>query len=128
MVFRKDNLSAASGKKPKKAAPFREEMRKLMYGCGDDPNPDEKTLDLVEAYFEEVLINLVVQSSRRAQRHGSNSLRLSDVLHVIRKDDRKYLRMPYIINACQDIAKTTGDLNAQNRDLDEQAKKNLKMP
>ena len=98
MVYRKDQSN--NGKKPKKVAGFREEIRKLMFGCGDDINPDEQTVDLMETYFEEVLINLVLQSSKRSQRHGANSIRLSDVLHVIRKDERKYLRMPYIINAC----------------------------
>ena len=69
-----------------------------MFGCGDDKDgPNEASLDLLETYIEEFVTNLVVQSQRRSQRHGSNSLRTGDVLHVIKKDKIKFLRMPYII-------------------------------
>ena len=78
---------------------FREEVRKLMFGLGDEESPDEKSLELLEVYIDEFIVNLVTQASRRSHRHNSNSLRLADVLHTIRKDEKKFLRMPYIVTA-----------------------------
>ena len=93
------NLGGASGRQQfsrggrggkrgkQKSSPFRQELRKLMFGCGDDKDgPNEGSLDLLETYAEEFITNLVVQASRRSQRHGSNSLRLGDILHAIKKD------------------------------------------
>ena len=99
-----------------------------MFGFGDSAEPNEKTVDLMEAYFEEILINLLTQAQRRSQRHGSTSLRLADVLHTIRKDEKKFLRMPYIINAYKDIERTTNEQHHINKYLDDDAKKNLKLP
>ena len=113
--------------KGKKGDPFREEVKKLMFGFGDVQCPNEKSLDLMEAFMEEVMINLLLQASRRSQRHGSNALRLSDVLHIIRKDEKKFLRMPYIINAYREIERTTAQQNTMNKYLDEDTKKNLKL-
>ena len=58
-----------------------------MFACGDSQQPNEASLDLLETYAEEFIINLVMQAQRRSQRHGAkNSLRLGDILHCIRKD------------------------------------------
>ena len=87
------------GRKGKqKGGPFREDLRKLMFGFGDDKNPNEATVDLLEIYIEEFVINLVAQSMRRSQRHGTNSIRLPDVLNVIKHDEKKFFRMPYILS------------------------------
>ena len=50
----------------KKASAFREEIRKLMFGCGDEACPDEKTLDVMEACVEETFVNLLQQAHRRS--------------------------------------------------------------
>lgn len=48
------------GRKGKqKGGPFREDLKKLMFGFGDDRNPHEATVDLLEIYIEEFVINLV---------------------------------------------------------------------
>ena len=97
-----------------------------MFGCGDDLEPNDATLDLLETYAEEFVTNLVVQASRRSSRHGSNSLRLGDILHVIKKDNVKFMRMPYIITTFQQQQKTLGALNTNNKYCDDDVRKNLK--
>ena len=52
---------------------------------------------------------------------------MADVLHTIRRDERKYLRMPYIIEASRSFAMTTAQMDEQSRGLDDQARKNLKI-
>ena len=125
-IIHKNGIYRKVNNKTKKGGAFRDEIRKLMFGFGDDPNPDEKSVDVMEGYFEEIILNLVTQSSRRSQRHGSNQLRLADVLHTIRKDDKKFLRMPYIITAYRDIEKTTNDVSHLNKFADDKVRKNLK--
>ena len=85
-----------------------------MFGYGDDRNPYDGTVDLLEIYVEEYIINLVAQAMRRSQRHppthGSNNIRLADVLNVIKHDEKKYLRMPYILSTQQEINQTKQSL------------------
>ena len=97
LVFSKAGFTKNVGEKAKNA--FREEVKKVMFGFGDSKNPDERSVELLEVYIDEFIVNLVTQASRRSQRHNSNSLRLADVLHTIRKDEKKFLRIPYIVTA-----------------------------
>ena len=76
-----------------------------MYGFGDHEFPNEASLDLLEIYVEEFIVNLVVRTARRSQRNGSNVLKLADVLRVLQKDEKKFLRMPYILAAHKEIEK-----------------------
>ena len=48
-------------------------------------------------------------------------------MHVIRRDEKKYLRMPYIIKATGEFNKTKADFDAQNKNLDDKTKKSLKL-
>ena len=68
MLYRKDyqQNAFAPKKPPKQAVAFRGELRKLMFGCGDVANPNEKSLDLLEAYVEEAFVNLLLQANRRS--------------------------------------------------------------
>ena len=55
------------GRKGKnKGGPFREDLKKLMYGYGDDAYPNDATVDLLEVYVEEFVINMVSQALRRS--------------------------------------------------------------
>ena len=97
-----------------------------MYGYGDDKVPNEASVDLLEIYVEEFVINLVAQAMRRSQRHtnGSNNLRLADVLNVIKHDEKKFLRMPYILSMHQEINQTKQSLDQNVKYVeDEETKK-----
>ena len=97
-----------------------------MFACGDDQTPNETTVDLLETYAEEFITNLVVQAQRRSSRHGSNNLRLADILHTIRHDEVKFLRLPYIITMHQELSKTEKAMNVNNKHCDDEVRKNLK--
>ena len=109
--------------------PFREDLKKLMYGYGDAILPNDETVDLMEVYVQEYVINLVSQAMRRSQRHtnGSNAIRLADVLNVLKHDEKKYLRMPYILSTQQEINQTTSRVEQNMKyNLDEEARKTVK--
>ena len=118
------------GRKGKqRSGPFREDLKKLMYGYGDAILPNDETVDLMEVYVQEYVINLVAQSMRRSQRHtnGSNSIRLADVLNVLKHDEKKYLRMPYILSTQQEINATTSRVeHNMKHNYDEEARKTVK--
>ena len=108
----------------RKGGPFREDLKKLMYGYGDDQNPNEASVELLETYVEEFVINLVAQSMRRSQRHhGTNYIRLADVLNVIKHDEKKFLRMPYILSTQQEINQTRQSLEQNVKFEDKETKK-----
>ena len=58
--FQRGGRGGKRGKQ--KSNPFKEELRKLMFACGDAETPNESTLDLLETYAEEFIMNLVVQA------------------------------------------------------------------
>ena len=114
------------GRKGKqKGGPFREDLRKLMFGFGDDKNPNEATVDLLEIYIEEFVINLVAQSMRRSQRHGTNSIRLPDVLNVIKHDEKKFFRMPYILSTQEEINKARANIDENLKHVDDEDTKKM---
>ena len=83
-----------------------------MYGYGDghdQRNLNENSIDLLEVYVEEFICNLVSRSARRRQRHGENTIRVADVLHILKQDEKKYLRMPYILTTSNQINKEKKD-------------------
>ena len=57
MVFTKPGFTAKKQGKAKGA--FKGEIRKLMYGSGDHETPNEASVDLLEAYIDEFMINLI---------------------------------------------------------------------
>ena len=108
--------------KAKGGGPFREDLKKLMYGFGDHPEPNETSVGLLEVYVEEFIVNLVSRTARRSQRHGHNNLKLADILKVLQKDEKKFLRMSYILptyneakSVKDNLVKTTEFLDAEQQ-------------
>lgn len=75
-----------------------EELRKMMIGFGDEPNPSEKSLDLLDEYMADFLINLVSNSYKRSMRRNinSNQLMKEDLLYFIQPDTKKLMRVAHI--------------------------------
>jgi hypothetical protein len=47
---------------------------KMMYGFGEDQEPREDTLEIMEMYVIEFMSNLAKRSLSRSQRSGFNSI------------------------------------------------------
>jgi hypothetical protein len=76
---------------------LKEDLAKMMKGFGESGEPRDDTLELLEAFVYEFTNNLVQRSLQRSQRSGFAQIQMRDVLKVIEKDEKKFLRMPYII-------------------------------
>jgi Transcription initiation factor IID, 18kD subunit len=79
----------------------------MMYGFGETQHPRDDTLDLMETYVYEFINNLVHRSLDRSQRSGFTQIQMRDLLKVIEADEKKYLRVPYIITGIEMTKKTS---------------------
>ena len=75
----------------------------MMYGFGEEREPRDDTLDLMELYVIEFVSNLAKRSLAKSQRGGFNSIQLRDLLKVIEDDDKKFLRVPYLLTGLEAI-------------------------
>ena len=89
-----------------------EELKKIMSGFGDDRNPNEKTVELLEEYMVDFLQNLISSAFKRSQRRdpNCNQLQKDDLLYFIEKDTKKYLRVGHIIKSFEKYEKIKKDL------------------
>lgn len=66
----------------------------MMYGFGDDRQPNKKTTELMEKYLIEYIANLCNRTLNRSMRGGKDNMQLADLLHYLRSDPKKYNRIP----------------------------------
>ena len=85
---------------------FTNELKGLMYGFGDKEFPDNESAELLQEYVIEYIQNISLAAYRRNKRKGSNEISLRDLLYVLRKDKKRYYRIPSLINFYE-IAKKT---------------------
>ena len=89
---------------------FTNELKGLMYGFGDKEFPDNESAELLQEYVIEYIQNISLAAYRRNKRKGSNEISLRDLLYVLRKDKKRYYRIPKLISFYE-IAKKTKKKN-----------------
>ena len=102
-----------NAKRKKNKGKEEEEMKKIMMGFGDERNPNEKSIELLEEYMIDFLQNLITMAFKRSQRRdpSSNQLLKDDLLYFIEKDIKKYLRVGHIIKAFEKKEQILRDLD-----------------
>ena len=85
---------------------FTNELKGLMYGFGDKENPDSESAELLQEYVIEYIQSIALAAYRRNKRKGSNEISLRDLLYVLKKDKKRYYRIPSLISFYE-IAKKT---------------------
>ena len=78
---------------------FQKDLRKMMYGFGDDLEPDERTAELMEQYITEFVTNLCNRAMSRSLRGGNEHMQLGDVIHFLERDPKKLYRIPHILES-----------------------------
>lgn len=94
----------------------------MMVGFGECTEPRDDTIDLMETYVIEFISNISKRSLTKSQRSGFNSIQLRDLLKVIEDDEKKFLRIPYLITGLQSMDKYKKQIdpvssNAGNKNL-----------
>ena len=69
-----------------------------MYGFGDKESPDNESAELLQEYVIEYIQNISLAAYKRNKRKGSNEISLRDLLYVLRKDKKRYYRIPNLIS------------------------------
>jgi len=89
-----------SGDKKKRL--FSKELRCMMYGFGDDQNPYTESVDLLE----DLVIQFIGEISLKALEMGrSGRISVEDVMHIARKDPRKYARVKDLLLMNEELKK-----------------------
>lgn len=86
----------------KKRRLFHRELKYMMHGFGDDPNPYSETVDLVE----ELVVQFVTEMTTKAMEVGrSGRVHVNDIIFIIRKDPKKYSRVRDLLMMKEQIDK-----------------------
>lgn len=87
---------------PKRKRMFHRELKYMMHGFGDDPNPYSETVDLVE----ELVIQFITEMTVKAMEVGkSGRVHVNDIIFIIRKDPKKYSRVKDLLMMKEQIDK-----------------------
>ena len=81
-----------------------------MYGFGDDIRPNENSVDLLETYVQEF-----TRATKRSQRLGSREVKINDIIRVLKQDEKKYLRLPYVLTMTMQLKKAKDDMNTDEK-------------
>ena len=87
---------------PKRKRLFHRELKYMMHGFGDDPNPYSETVDLVE----ELVVQFITEMTVKAMEVGkSGRVHVNDIIFIIRKDPKKYARVKDLLMMKEQIDK-----------------------
>ncbi len=76
-----------------------------MYGFGDEREPDETSLSLLESYVEEFMANLVSRAYNRSLKGGYSKLRISDIMHEVKNDEKMFMRAYKLLTTLDSVEK-----------------------
>lgn len=90
------------------------DLKQLMYGFGDSKAPLEESVELLDEFVQEFILNLAEKALKRSRRRESNSneIKVEDLLYFLQPDNKKSMRVAKIIQTYQ-ICKET--LNKKNK-------------
>ena len=81
---------------------FSKELRCMMYGFGDDQNPYTESVDLLE----DLVIEFITETTQKALEIGRQGrVTIDDLVYLIRKDARKYLRVKELLTMNEELKK-----------------------
>lgn len=74
----------------------------MMHGFGDDRNPYEDTVDMVE----DLVVEFITETTLKAMEVGKKGkVQVDDILYIVRKDPKKYTRVKELLNMNEELKK-----------------------
>ncbi|KAJ3322333.1 Transcription initiation factor TFIID subunit 13, partial [Blyttiomyces sp. JEL0837] len=87
---------------------FSKEIKQLMYGYGDVPNPADDSAEVMEdllmLYLRDLATKMVKVSTGKR-------IKVSDLLHVLRKEPKKLIRVHELLSAERELSKAKAIIN-----------------
>eukprot|EP00347_Sterkiella_histriomuscorum_P002568 403367648 len=113
-----DDVVQQSSNKPgrrgnKKKGMLKDDLQRMMIGFGENEEPRDDTMELMELYVIEFITNLSRRAMSRSARGGFSTIQLKDLLKVIEDDEKKFLRVPYLLTGIQSM-----DIKKIQREMD----------
>lgn len=105
--------AAASAALKRKRGLFTRDLRPMLYGFGDVPNPLPETVELVEELVVDYVTDMMHKAMEgSAQQRGR--LAHQDIVFLVRKDERKYGRCLELLEMNEELKRAR-----KNFDFDE---------
>ncbi|KAF8474995.1 transcription initiation factor IID, 18kDa subunit [Kalaharituber pfeilii] len=83
---------------------FARELRSLMYGCGDDPNPLNESVELLDDLVTEYIIDMCHEAAKMATHARRNKIKVDDFKFALRRDPKKLGRVEELLLMSKVIA------------------------
>ena len=84
---------------------FTEDLRRIMYGYGDDADPLKETVNIVE----DIVIEYISEMTQKAMEQGGEGhkgkVHVNDLLSLVRRHPRKYARATELLRVDREIKK-----------------------
>ncbi|KAL2919932.1 Transcription initiation factor TFIID subunit 13 [Polyrhizophydium stewartii] len=93
----------------KRKRQFVKEVRSLMYGFGDVPNPLPESVELVDELLEWYMIDLCERSLKKA----TGKLKTSDFLGALAKDPKKLARAHELLKLDKELRQARAAFDVQ---------------
>mmetsp|Transcript_1429 Transcript_1429/g.2863 ORF Transcript_1429/g.2863 Transcript_1429/m.2863 type:complete len:128 (-) Transcript_1429:443-826(-) len=91
---------------------FTKDLRPMLYGFGDVPNPLPETVELVEELVVDYVTDMMYKAAEGCQTRGR--LTHQDLVFSVRKDHRKYSRCVELLDMHEELKRAR-----KNFDFDE---------
>eukprot|EP00118_Oscarella_pearsei_P025260 m.307852 g.307852 ORF g.307852 m.307852 type:complete len:112 (+) comp42937_c0_seq1:174-509(+) len=90
---------------------FTRELRCMMYGFGDDPNPYAESVDLLE----DLVVEFITETTLKALSVGKKGrVHVEDIVFLIRKDPKKYTRVKELLMMNEELKKARKAFDEEN--------------
>lgn len=104
----------SSSSQPKRKRLFNRELRYMMHGFGDDVNPYNESVDMVE----DLVIELITEMSVKAMEVGKKGkIHVDDILFLIRKDSKKYARVRDLLTMNEELKQAKRIFETNQEDI-----------
>ncbi|GMS85789.1 hypothetical protein PENTCL1PPCAC_7964 [Pristionchus entomophagus] len=81
---------------------FRKELAKMMHGFGEDKEPYDKTLEMLES----IVLDYIKEMCERAKAVGKpDKIQLEDIHYLIRRDAKKFARVKDLLTMSDELKK-----------------------
>ena len=98
----------------KKKKYFTRELRYMMHGFGDDLNPYNETVDLVE----DLVVEFITEMSLKAMDLGKKGkIHVDDLLYLIRRDPKKYARVRDLLQMNEELKQAKRIFETNQEDI-----------
>ena len=104
----------SSSSQPKRKRLFNRELRYMMHGFGDDVNPYNESVDMVE----DLVIEFITEMSVKAMEVGKKGkIHVDDILFLIRKDSKKYARVRDLLTMNEELKQAKRIFETNQEDI-----------